>query len=685
MSKDVAGLNGFIWWIGVIEDREDPLKLGRCKVRIVGWHSGNKAELPTSSLPWAQAMLPLNNPNPYAPKEGDMIVGFFIDGENGQEPVMMGVLPGIPLAAANPQQAFNDPRTPAQLAKAPVKPGEKATNYPRVLDEPSTSRLARNDAESINKTLVKTKKDNKVGPFELDTSYNAKYPYNNVYESESGHVMEFDDTPTKERVQIYHRAGTYMEIQPDGSFHFKSAKNSNETVNGNQSVYIKGNLTVVVDGNISFESKKNINFKAAENFSVSAQNISLSAKQNFTASGGSAASLIGKTKTSVGSMTSQTSVTGMITKVSGIAMASVTGKAVLNLGSSGISNLNGSMVNLLGSPVGGDVGADAGVQDLATSDVATDMSSSLSDSLSSISSSFTDIPVDASSLTDNLSNIGTSIQEGITSSLDSVQSNLSSLGDGVNFDSLDTLTDTELTSLVDVDTDTLSNVLDNAQTYATDMMSNIQENLSTLTDNVGDKLSSVTSNLTGPLKEGLSKMEGKYSILSSDTASLGQKLAAAKDIAATGTQMVTYAASLPGKATSELSGYVNSSLQSLASGISNSDTVKSVKEKLGTTYDSYVEEIRANAKTLGTNLNSNADKVLDEWIFQNRDAVIQDVAESGLTARQQGLPIVKVQDTMKATLQGSWEDYYRANQAKIAPLTNKAVQTSGEIDTTGVA
>ena len=32
-SKDFAGKNGFIWWVGVVEDRQDPLKLGRCRVR----------------------------------------------------------------------------------------------------------------------------------------------------------------------------------------------------------------------------------------------------------------------------------------------------------------------------------------------------------------------------------------------------------------------------------------------------------------------------------------------------------------------------------------------------------------------------------------------------------------------------------------------------------------------------
>jgi hypothetical protein len=41
-QKDFAGKNGFIWWTGVVEDRKDPLKLGRCRVRCIGWHNPNK-------------------------------------------------------------------------------------------------------------------------------------------------------------------------------------------------------------------------------------------------------------------------------------------------------------------------------------------------------------------------------------------------------------------------------------------------------------------------------------------------------------------------------------------------------------------------------------------------------------------------------------------------------------------
>jgi len=96
MNKNFAGLNGFIWWIGVIENRVDPLTLGRCQVRIFGWHNENSVTLPTSDLPWAQAMIPINDSKHFsAPRVGEWVVGFFMDGEQAQTPVMMGVLPGL--------------------------------------------------------------------------------------------------------------------------------------------------------------------------------------------------------------------------------------------------------------------------------------------------------------------------------------------------------------------------------------------------------------------------------------------------------------------------------------------------------------------------------------------------------------------------------------------------------------
>jgi hypothetical protein len=94
--KNFLGKDGFNWWVGVVETRVDPLGLGRCQIRIFGWHTMDKTELPTKELPWATPMYPINNSKTFsAPMVDDWIVGFFMDGESGQFPVMMGVLPGI--------------------------------------------------------------------------------------------------------------------------------------------------------------------------------------------------------------------------------------------------------------------------------------------------------------------------------------------------------------------------------------------------------------------------------------------------------------------------------------------------------------------------------------------------------------------------------------------------------------
>ena len=95
--------DGFWWWVGVVEDRMDPLKLGRVRARIVGYHLDNKAELPTDALPWAMPMQPIvsaaisgKGDTPLGPLEGTWVVGFFADGAECQQPIIMGTIGGIP-------------------------------------------------------------------------------------------------------------------------------------------------------------------------------------------------------------------------------------------------------------------------------------------------------------------------------------------------------------------------------------------------------------------------------------------------------------------------------------------------------------------------------------------------------------------------------------------------------------
>ena len=117
------GKNGFVWWQGVVEDRHDPLYLGRCRVRILGFHTEDLTDMPTNSLPWAYPIQPITSAaqtgvgiSPTGPVEGSWVVGFFRDGENAQEPVFFGTLGGIPDAPDTTAIGFSDPR----LAEPPT-------------------------------------------------------------------------------------------------------------------------------------------------------------------------------------------------------------------------------------------------------------------------------------------------------------------------------------------------------------------------------------------------------------------------------------------------------------------------------------------------------------------------------------------------------------------------------------
>ena len=94
-------------YTGVIEDRNDPLKLGRCKVRIVGLHTHDVAKLPTADLPWAVPMQPITSAalsgigtTPLGLVEGTWVVVMFQDEEN-QYPIILGSIGGIPQSSSS--------------------------------------------------------------------------------------------------------------------------------------------------------------------------------------------------------------------------------------------------------------------------------------------------------------------------------------------------------------------------------------------------------------------------------------------------------------------------------------------------------------------------------------------------------------------------------------------------------
>lgn len=139
------GLDGFVWWVGVVEDRMDPLHLGRARVRVYAWHSENKNMIPTENLPWAHVMHPINGTHGpvVPPKEGTCVMGFFMDGKEAEHPVIMGIFNGIPDQIPSASQGFSDPGT--NVDSRPAPPGQEPTRYPKEINEPTTPRLTRNE------------------------------------------------------------------------------------------------------------------------------------------------------------------------------------------------------------------------------------------------------------------------------------------------------------------------------------------------------------------------------------------------------------------------------------------------------------------------------------------------------------------------------------------------------------
>ena len=271
-STDFMGRDGFIWFAGVVEDRADPLKLGRVRVRCLGYHTENKEALPTADLPWAHPLLPITSSGvsgigqtPLGLLEGSWVIGFFRDADTKQDAVILGSLPGKPLTTGAQNLAeglgFSDPNG----------------NYPKyaeaVKGESDVNRLARNDTDNQSITLEarKTFRNTYLGiptantieindgvvnmaPSEGDVwslpenTYAAEYPYNHVFESESGHILEFDDTPNKERILLYHHSGTETEITAEGTRNEVNKDSTHTITEKDSKVYIKGNSDITING-----------------------------------------------------------------------------------------------------------------------------------------------------------------------------------------------------------------------------------------------------------------------------------------------------------------------------------------------------------------------------------------------------------------------------------------------------
>ena len=93
-----------------------------------------------------------------------------------------------------------------------------------------------------------------------ESNFAGTYPNVRVLKTPAGHMLEFDDTPLNERIQIHHKSGAHTEMLPDGSINIISSGTvtrrsvaEKNTVEGNQTEVIKGSSTLRIDGNFTID------------------------------------------------------------------------------------------------------------------------------------------------------------------------------------------------------------------------------------------------------------------------------------------------------------------------------------------------------------------------------------------------------------------------------------------------
>ena len=300
IEKNFVGLDGFVWWMGVVESRQDPLELGRCQIRFYGIHSDSLADIPSADLPWAIPVHSLNSHMFTTPKETDVVFGFFADGMSRQMPIMIGIIPGYQTNPKNNGVGYGDTRDLQTIRYSPKYPVSRTYNkdgsgivvgeantannevleslrYPRATDVGNNSipgitryQLLPNDVINARKNNLDTDVLSASGETwsEPYPAYNPLYPFNQAVETESGHVFELDDTPRNERISMNHRSGTYWEMFPDGTKVEKVTKSNYQIIMADDHLHVMGRVYITVDSDAYIKVLGDVNVEAGNDLNA---------------------------------------------------------------------------------------------------------------------------------------------------------------------------------------------------------------------------------------------------------------------------------------------------------------------------------------------------------------------------------------------------------------------------------
>lgn len=211
------------FYYGIVENRNDPLRLGRCQVRVVALHTHDKNLLPTSELPWSTPLQPVTSAamngigtSPIGPVEGTAVIIIFADSDQ-QQPIMMGTLGGIPSIPKTPEADDSGPILDPVAASA-------SKEY-RTIPGPVTGvQLTLFDKDNTNNTDITSnlKPNMRVFGFNIPSETyivsidsSTKITISNQISNYEENIITFEDPPTNIDAVIQSNVDKLRNISTD--------------------------------------------------------------------------------------------------------------------------------------------------------------------------------------------------------------------------------------------------------------------------------------------------------------------------------------------------------------------------------------------------------------------------------------------------------------------------------------
>ena len=286
-----GGFSNLLWFVGVVEYRQDGANDGRVKIRAFGIHNEDKTKVATRDLPWAIVIDGSYGATQCIPDVGDWVFGFFMDGSDAQHPMILGRVPGINLQLPPEASAPGD---------VSMIPAESLCKYGK---PPLHRAMGGEDAEVGQATIQQALKKNNIesASGELWSEPPIVSPErdldNRIFTSKNDNnfvVLSDADDGRGTYILVSHSSGSVFQIDSDGSILVKSfgdTYNSTEgftmnrtekdmhTVVGNDwtlkvergsgKVFINGDLDIECENfNVVARSVANINAGVAVNVSA---------------------------------------------------------------------------------------------------------------------------------------------------------------------------------------------------------------------------------------------------------------------------------------------------------------------------------------------------------------------------------------------------------------------------------